>query len=317
MLLIYWLIKIIIGQYQTYVYNKNEERGFCTAEQKYLTDEEKLRNLRADLVAIQIERTIRSSKQGWNVGDFRLYISKYDFNEKEKIIDFISKVDINKSFEENFGLIAVATVKEYDQRKYCLKEKRQCSNFNEESNNIKSLWDSDNTININYLKNLPNNSSILTYSSTIYPLSTLKKISKNKYTIESYSINPLCCDNKKIYETIDRKSISIVYNFNKMLDGQAIYSQEEPKLQLDQIDGEKIDNIYIEDLYENLALNQPKQIQHYGLLTSVGGLRRNMYPLVREILVTACGTISEEEQVFNSSQTQSGDKPSLRKRYKL
>ncbi len=37
MLLIYWLIKVIIGQYQTYVYNKNEERGFCTAEQKYLT----------------------------------------------------------------------------------------------------------------------------------------------------------------------------------------------------------------------------------------------------------------------------------------
>lgn len=86
---------------------------------------------------------------------------------------------------------------------------------------------------------------------------------------------------------------------------------------MDQIDGQNIDNIYIMKLYENLALNEPEQIQRYGMRMSMASLRKDIYPFIRRILVTACGTISEEEQVFNFNETQSGEDVSLRKRNKL
>ncbi|RJL71142.1 hypothetical protein [Acinetobacter radioresistens] len=69
-LLIHLFFKLIVWQYEAY----NERRGFCTAEGKYLTEEEKLRNLKADIIQIQLERTIRAKNQGW-----MLIIKNYSF----------------------------------------------------------------------------------------------------------------------------------------------------------------------------------------------------------------------------------------------
>ncbi|MDH2495207.1 hypothetical protein QDR31_08920 [Acinetobacter baumannii] len=311
------IFKFLNNKYHEYIINKNEEKGFCTSENKYLTDEEKLRNLKADFLAIEMEHWIRASREGFNVYDNAMYISKFNFNNKEKIIEVIRTSKIDKTFEENMGVVVVATMKEYYSNKDCKKDKRKCKDLSENKNNLKSLWTKDNRVDIDYLKSLPINYSVITYGRTIYPLSSLKKISNSNYSIEEYSIDKLCCDNKEILKSIKTIDLKVIGNMKIMKEGKKNYSTKEPDLNLDQIDGQNIDNIYIMKLYENLALNEPEQIQRYGMRMSMASLRKDIYPFIRRILVTACGTISEEEQVFNSSETQSGEDVSLRKRNKL
>lgn len=311
------IFKFLNNKYHEYIINKNEEKGFCTSENKYLTDEEKLRNLKADFLAIEMEHWIRASREGFNVYDNAMYISKFNFNNKEKIIEVIRTSKIDKTFEENMGVVAVATMKEYYSNKDCKKDKRKCKDLSENKNNLKSLWTKDNRVDIDYLKSLPINYSVITYGRTIYPLSSLKKISNSNYSIEEYSIDKLCCDNKETLKSIKTIDLKIIGNMKIIKEGKKNYSTKEPDLNLDQIDGQNIDNIYIMKLYENLALNEPEQIQRYGMRMSMASLRKDIYPFIRRILVTACGTISEEEQVFNSSETQSGEDVSLRKRNKL
>lgn len=311
------IFKFLNNKYQKYIINKNEEKGFCTSENKYLTDEEKLINLKADFLAIEMEHWIRAGREGFNVYDNTMYISKFNFNNKGEIIKVISTAKLDKPFEDNMGIVAVATMQEYYDNKDCKKDKRRCKDLNENNNNLKSLWTKDNRVDINYLKSLPINYSVITYGRTIYPLSSLKKISNSNYSIEEYSIDKLCCDNKEILKSIKTIDLKMIGNMKRMKEGEKNYSTKEPDLNLDQIDGQNIDNIYIMKLYENLALNEPEQIQRYGIRMSMASLRKDIYPFVRRILVTACGTISEEEQVFNSSETQSGEDVSLRKRNKL
>jgi len=311
------IFKFLNNKYQKYIINKNEEIGFCTSENKYLTDEEKLINLKADFLAIQMEHWIREGREGFNVYDNAMYISKFNFNNKGEIIKVISTAKLDKPFEDNMGIVAVATMQEYYDNKDCKKDKRRCKDLNENKNNLKSLWTKDNRVDINYLKSLPINYSVITYGRTIYPLSSLKKISNSNYSIEEYSIDKLCCDNKEILKSIKTIDLKMIGNMKRMKEGEKNYSTKQPDLNLDQIDGQNIDNIYIMKLYENLALNELEQIQRYGIRMSMASLRKDIYPFVRRILVTACGTISEEEQVFNSSETQSGEDVSLRKRNKL
>ncbi|MCU4501922.1 hypothetical protein KTI78_01940 [Acinetobacter sp. WU_MDCI_Abxe161] len=317
-ILVFFLIfKFFNNKYQEYIINRNEEKGFCTSENKYLTDEEKLRNLKADFLAIEMEHWIRAGREGFNVYDNAMYISKFNFNNKGEIIKVISTAKLDKTFEDNMGVVAVATMQEYYDNKDCKKDKRRCKDLSENKNNLKSLWTKDNRVDIDYLKSLPINYSVITYGRTIYPLSSLKKISNSNYSIEEYSIDKLCCDNKEILKTIKTIDLKMIGNMKRMKEGEKNYSAKEPDLNLDQIDGQNVDNIYIMKLYENLALNEPEQIQRYGVRMSIASLRKDIYPFIRRILVTACGTISEEEQVFNSSETQSGEDVSLRKRNKL
>ncbi|WP_224992471.1 hypothetical protein [Acinetobacter pittii] len=317
-ILVFFLIfKFFNNKYQEYIINRNEEKGFCTSENKYLTDEEKLRNLKADFLAIEMEHWIRAGREGFNVYDNAMYISKFNFNNKGEIIKVISTAKLDKTFEDNMGVVAVATMQEYYDNKDCKKDKRRCKDLSENKNNLKSLWTKDNRVDIDYLKSLPINYSVITYGRTIYPLSSLKKISNSNYSIEEYSIDKLCCDNKEILKTIKTIDLKMIGNMKRMKEGEKNYSAKEPDLNLDQIDGQNVDNIYIMKLYENLALNEPEQIQRYGMRMSIASLRKDIYPFIRRILVTACGTISEEEQVFNSSETQSGEDVSLRKRNKL
>lgn len=311
------IFKFLNNKYQEYIINKNEEKGFCTSENKYLTDEEKLINLKADFLAIEMEHWIRSGREGFNVDDHAMYVSKFNFNNKDEIIKVISNSKIDKTFEDNMGVVAVATMQEYYNNKYCKEDKGRCKDLKENKNNLKSLWTKDNRVDIGYLKSLPMNYSIIILGGVVYPLSSLKKISNRNYSVEEYSFNKLCCDNKEILKAIKATDLKIVGNMKRMKEGEKLYSTKEPQLNLDQINGEDIDDNYIMKLYENLALNEPVQIQKYGIRMSVGVLRRDRHPTVRKILVTACGTISEEEQIFNSSETQSGEDISLRKRDKL
>lgn len=216
------IFKFLNNKYHEYIINKNEEKGFCTSENKYLTDEEKLRNLKADFLAIEMEHWIRASREGFNVFDNAMYISKFNFNNKEKIIEVIRTSKIDKTFEENMGVVAVATMKEYYSNKDCKKDKRKCKDLSENKNNLKSLWTKDNRVDIDYLKSLPINYSVITYGRTIYPLSSLKKISNSNYSIEEYSIEKLCCDNKEILKSIKTIDLKMIGNMKIMKEGKKI-----------------------------------------------------------------------------------------------
>jgi len=103
--------------------NKNEAKGFCTSENKYLTNEEKLINLKADFLAIEMEHWIRDDREGFNMDDHVMYISKFNFNDKEEIIKVISTAKIDKKFGENMDVVAVATMQDYYNNKNCKKIK--------------------------------------------------------------------------------------------------------------------------------------------------------------------------------------------------
>ncbi|MDC5547556.1 hypothetical protein OHX02_17025, partial [Acinetobacter baumannii] len=144
--------------------------------------------------------------------DNTMYISKFNFNNKEKIIEVIRTSKIDKTFEENMGVVAVATMKEYYSNKDCKKDKRRCKDLSENKNNLKSLWTKDNRVDIDYLKSLPINYSLITYGRTICRLSSLKKISNSNYSIEEYSIDKLCCDNKEILKSIKTIDLKMIGN---------------------------------------------------------------------------------------------------------
>ncbi|WP_228253326.1 hypothetical protein [Acinetobacter calcoaceticus] len=217
--LVFFLIfDFINNKYHEYVINKNEEKVFCTSENKYLTDEEKLINLKADFLAIQMEHWIRAGREGFNVYDNAMYIS--NFNNKGEVIKVISTAKLDKTLEDNMGIVAVATMQEYYDNKDCKKDKRRCKDLSENKNNLKSLWTKYNRVDIDYLKSLPINYSVITYGRTIYPLSSLKKISNSNYSIEEYSIDKLCCDNKEILKSIKTIDLKMIGNMKRMKEGE-------------------------------------------------------------------------------------------------
>ena len=286
--LFYCLFKLIVWQYEAY----NERRGFCTSEGKYLTDEEKLQNLRADRVALALE--------GWSKDTdrdkfSRILISKYDLSDKEKIINIMAKSNINKSFEENFGIIAIGAMSEYIDRRACLRESRHCYDYRKSRNGLRNLWKDDNTVDIEYLKSLPKDYSIIVnadasqaVTASISPLSSIIKTGKNNYQISYYSIYKFCCDRESIEQ---RTGIMNSSNQKKTAEQIQRDYKEISQLHLDQIDGESRDSIYIMDLFQNIKLDQPELVQKYGLFWSAASLRGSFYPRVRNIMTTACGTI--------------------------
>ena len=80
----YLVVRIFLWQYEAY----NERRGYCTAEGKYLSEEEKLENLKADIVVQALEKWIKDTE-----GEYysRVFISEYDLSDKEKIINLMKK----------------------------------------------------------------------------------------------------------------------------------------------------------------------------------------------------------------------------------
>lgn len=285
--LIYLFFKLIILQYEAY----NERRGFCTVEGKFLTEEEKLRNLKADIFVIQLENIIREKNQGWYVDDNKVFVSKYNLNNDNKIIELIKKADINKSFEENFDLVAVATVEEYINRRECLTKNRWCLNIDLSRRGLRSLWKEDNSVDVEYLKNLPQPYSMITGTVSIYPLFSLKKIDKHTYSIQSYRIDPRCCDREIINNAFNGYGFLGV----KKNDSSKIKANEEVKeLRIEQLDRNSLG--YIINLYRDYSFNNIKEVQHYGMLLSVASLRSDNYPQVNKISVNSCGIINKKDR---------------------
>ena len=297
--------KIAIWQYQAYIHAQDEARGYCRDEQKVLSPEEMRANFVADLIARRIEK--------WgddydNYYDAKLYISRYNFSDKEKIIEVMAKADVNKSLQENFDVITRGSMPAYFYKEEC-RRRNNCDPVSMQNNkkNISSLIKDNGSIDLDYLKKLPKDYSLLvefgrgTTGITIVPLALIQQVDKHTFKIGSYTIYKDCCDKKTITEKIDGGGLSVTSNALAMKQGKGEFSQQEPQLSLDQIDGEKIDNIYVSHLYRNLALNQPKQVQRYGLYWSAGGLRKSLpysNPHVSRLSVTACGRLTNADNIW-------------------
>lgn len=283
--LIYILVRMIMWQYEEY----NERRDYCTAEGKVLTEEEKLKNIRVNFIKYYL---LDWSKNYAGHKFSIIGISKYDLSDGEKVIDLIAQADFNKSWIENLGIIATGSIPEYIHRRTCLSKSRHCYEFN---NGLVTLWNADNSINIEYVKALPKNYSMILGEGYIYPLSTLQKIDAKHYQISIYSIDQKCCDR----QTIERESPFVGSNLTNISSHPEKYAAfrrgeiditPEPELRLDQIDGKTIDDIYVSRFYGDALLDKPQQVQKYGLLWSAGGLR-GWQPSMRKLKVTACGNI--------------------------
>ena len=291
-------IKLIILLYVEY----NERRGYCTAEGKFLTDEEKLKNIRLNFIVYYLKDW---SKHYAGHKFSTIGISKYDLSDEEKIIDLMTQADFNKSWIENLGVIATGSIPEYINRRSCLRKNypRGChDDIGRSYNGLMTLWNDDNSINIEYLKKLPQNYSMIMDGGYIYSLSTLQKNDEKHYQMSSYSIDQRCCDQEEIKRRTPFVGNNLT-NISKYPEKYAAYRRgeigitPEPELRLDQIDGEIIDDFYVSDLYADSLLNQPQQVQKYGLLWSTGGLRKPVYKknMKQEISITACGTIVEKK----------------------
>ena len=291
-------IKLIILLYVEY----NERRGYCTAEGKFLTDEEKLKNIRLNFIVYYLKDW---SKHYAGHKFSTIGISKYDLSDEEKIIDLMTQADFNKSWIENLGVIATGSIPEYINRRSCLRKNypRGChDDIGRSYNGLMTLWNDDNSINIEYLKKLPQNYSMIMDGGYIYSLSTLQKNDEKHYQMSSYSIDQRCCDQEEIKRRTPFVGNNLT-NISKYPEKYAAYRRgeigitPEPELRLDQIDGEIIDDFYVSDLYADSLLNQPQQVQKYGLLWSTGGLREPVYKknMKQEISITACGTIVEKK----------------------
>ena len=283
-------IKLIILLYVEY----NERRGYCTAEGKFLTVDEKLKNIRVNFIVYYLKDW---SKHCAGHKFSTIGISKYDLSDEEKIIDLMTQADFNKSWIENLGVIATGSIPEYINRRSCLRKNhpRGChDDIGRSYNGLMTLWNDDNSINIEYLKKLPQNYSMIMDGGYIYSLSTLQKNDEKHYQMSSYSIDQRCCDQ----ESIKRRMPFVGSNLTSDPEKYTAYRRgeigitPEPELRLDQIDGEIIDDFYVSDLYADALLDQPQQVQKYGLLWSAGGLR-DWQPSMRKLKVTACGNIVE------------------------
>lgn len=292
--LAYLVVRLIIWQYEEY----NERRDYCTAEGKVLSDEEKLKNIRVNLIIHHLQ----SRSKHYDDYKFSIVgISKYDLLNEEKVIDLMTRADFNKSWRENLGIIAIGSIPEYIGRRECLRDSRRCY-VNQSNKGFVKLWNDDNSINAKYIKSLPENYSIITREGSsvdldIYPLSTLQQIDAKHYRISRYSIDQRCCDQKEIKRYTPFVGNNLT-NISRHPEKYAAYRRgeigitPEPELRVDQIDGEIIDEFYVSDLYADSLLNQPQQVQKYGLLWSAGGLR-DWQPSMRKLKVTACGNIVE------------------------
>ena len=148
-------IKLIILLYVEY----NERRGYCTAEGRFLSDKEKLKNIRVNLII----RNLQSRSKRYAGYKFSIVgISKYDLSNEEKVIDLMKQADFNKSWIQNLGIIAIGSIPEYIDRRTCLRDPRRCYDFSKSNNGLVTLWNDDNSVNVEYIKSLPENYSIIT-----------------------------------------------------------------------------------------------------------------------------------------------------------
>ncbi len=280
---------VIYTPYSFLMYPKNGWAGFCIPEFKQLSPEQKRKNFFVDYVAEGVRKWDKNNDFFRNQ---EIAISKYNLADKEELIKLMIQSDPSKSFEENFGVVAKSTARQY---RYHGDRRYDKAELIGES--MRSLLTQDRKLDTAYLRKLPDNYTLIMGDisghgaiSTIIPLSLIKPVDHSHFGLAYYHIRKSCCDSESIDTYITSQPLSEA----KL--AKAKLKDPLHGLRFDQIDGVKFTDISIDDAYDDMKFYTPEQVHLYHTRMEVGEFRNEFYnslgPTPSRWLheTTACGT---------------------------
>jgi len=280
--------------YQRYVYQQNEARGYCTEADKILSEEEMRHRIMVSYIKETVERDIETTSANHEI---YFYISKYNLNDSEKIIKTMQNSKLQQSFEENFGVVAAAYMSEYRDLVYRDPVKLQAPQH------IYRFVSRHAEVNRRYLDNLPSDYSFIYQSgdsATIAPESLTRRIDSKTYSMAFFSLEVACCDSDYIETELEDQKDKERYF---MKEGKTpIYI--EPKINIDEVDGNVINNIFISDAYSKVILSNSEQIRDMYVYSNTARLRSILVrrPILKTRTVTACGDLQPLEREISAKQ---------------
>lgn len=288
-----------ISLYQRYVYQQNEARGFCTAENRFIPNEEMLHRVITSHLTQLFNFTSRDALA--RVG-MEYYVSSFDLREEEQIIQMMQKSSVDRHFYENIA--AVGYISRPSAR--LLQRKKPAISLDivrEKNHGLHPIVDANGNLDQAYFRSLPLNYSWIVYygsdrgSFSIIPFSSYSKKSQGRYEYSEYAgLMRYCCDyisqeeiDQKL-ERLKRQNIAIKpkdfsVSFEEMADMQMATLME---------------------WYRDVTLTTPEQVKEKGMLYSVGRFRSKHHdgPSISAINVDACGNKIgdwDDEERVNSS----------------
>ena len=280
--------------YQQHIHQQNEARGYCTEADKVLSEAEMRRRIMMSYIRETVERDIETTSANHEIS---FYISKYNLNSGEKIIKTMLSSKSNQSFEENFGVVAAAYMSEYRDVLNARPIKLQAPQT------IYRLVNRHAEVDRRYLEHLSGHYSFIYQSgdgATIMPESLIRRIDLKTYSMAFFSLDVACCDADYIQEEL-QKYKNREYFLAKR--GESI-NYTEPKISVDDIDGDAVNNIFISDVYDKVILANTEQVHNRYIYSNVARLRSVLVrrPMLQERTVTACGDLQPLERKLSAKQ---------------
>ena len=280
--------------YQRYVYQQNEARGYCTEADKILSEEEMRRRIMVSYIKETIQRDIETTSYNQELS---FYISKYNLNSGEEIIKIMQNSKVTQSLEENFGVVAAAYMSEYRDVVYRDPVKLQSPQ------QIYRLVNRHAEADRRYLDRLSGEYSFIIQWDDriiIMPKSLISRIDSKTYSMAFFSLEVACCDADYIETELEDQKDKEHY-FTK--EGKTLIYVE-PKINIDEIDGDTIDDISISDAYDKVILANAEQVRDRYLYSNAESLRSvvGTIPRLKTRVVTACGDLQPLEREISAKR---------------
>lgn len=294
---IFFIVLIVMGAiwlYQHDVYQQNEVRGYCTEADQFLSEDEMRRRIMVNYIRETVRRDIETTSANHEIS---FYISKYNLNNIEEIINMMQNSKLKQSFEENFGVVAAAYMSEYRDVVYRDPVKLQSPL------QIYRLVNRYAEVDRRYLDNLPSDYSFIYQSgdrATIAPESLIRRIDSKTYSMAFFSLEVACCDADYIETELEDQKDKERY-FTK--EGEPLIYTE-PRISIDDIDGKIINNFSIFDAYDKIILTNPEQVRNMYIYRNAASLRSivGTTPILKTRAVTACGDLQPLERKISAKR---------------
>lgn len=225
-----------------------------------------------------------------------IYISIYDLSDKELIKKLIIQSDRNKSFDENFGIIAKISfnqIKDLNQCSSFFGKKSKCKTKILDLENRKIFEDNSIKFNKSTMNYYIDNNYTYIFDSggrydslAFYPMKLLD-IRDNKFIFPIQGINKSCCDKEMILTDIER-GLSGGRGLGSLSHKLPPTPQSElPKIPLENL---KYQPSQIFDMYQNTVLRNPKDVEQFWKLIALSSVEYSKFPNLfeREISSFTC-----------------------------
>ncbi len=285
--------------YQRYIYQQNEAQGFCTAENRFIPDEEMLHRVITSHLTQLFNFTSRDALA--RVG-MEYYVSALDLREEEQIIQMMQESSVDRHFYENIA--AVGYISRPSAR--LLQRKKPAISLDivrQENHGLHPIVDANGNLDQAYFRSLPLNYSWIVYygsdrgSFSIIPFSSYSKKSQGRYEYSEYGgLMRYCC------EYISQEEID--QNLERLKRQNIAIKPQDFSVSLDEMADMQMATLM--KWYRDVTLITPEQVKEKGMLYSVGSFRskHNDGPSVSVINVDACGNKigdwDDEERVKSS-----------------